>query len=419
MYCFDIPDFLVNNELPVVMVGAGKAMVYFERYIRENYSFIYDKIVCYMDDRYESIKMSKDVFPIDKYHREALYLIVTIRPDSADSLSSKLNKVGVDSTSIKYVFPKYPLTEEIWNIIKKDTKLKIIECGARGGNSHMNRLRFFTGEENVVTIGFDPDEEECNKLNKSLANYKAYPYIVDDVSGKKRIMYQILQNGCVTFYKPNVEVVSRFEVTEECDPIKIFREIESLNTIKLDDWMIQTGEDIDYLMINVDSAEYHVIKGAMEMLKKNICCLEVETNFGFFFDESPSFTAVDGLIRETGCFELLDLHTPFILHSAVSPFKFEPRKLICYNAFYCKHIFNILQNSKDGLVKLLKTVSILEILDYQEIAFDMIIRAYHLFVKNQDFKNSAELSSIITKAFNGYSCYLTPTKKLDDILSTK
>ena len=195
MYCFKIPDILLKNSLPIVVVGAGKSSAVFEKYIRKNNIDLFDRILCYMDDEYNAIKRSKDVVPLQSFLQQVIYLIIVQKLDTADIIKSRLISVGVkDDNFIVTLLPECPLSRAIWDLIAPKTKLKIIECGARGGNLNMRRLRFFTSENNFLTIGFDPDEKECINLNQEV-NYRAYPYIIDDKSKHSRIMYQILQNG--------------------------------------------------------------------------------------------------------------------------------------------------------------------------------------------------------------------------------
>jgi FkbM family methyltransferase len=179
-------------------------------------------------------------------------------------------------------------------------RLSVVDVGARGGfESHWS----FYGDQ-VRLIGFEPDLEECNRLNQQVSNTENcyFPFALAQSIGK-RTFYVTAYPSSSGFYKPDMRFLHRFP--DEVN-LTVVKEIE-IDTIDLDSFSRENGlKVIDFMKLDAEGGELPILKGAERLLKKSGLGLSVEVEFCPFHEGQPLFGEVDSFLSPLG-FVLFDL----------------------------------------------------------------------------------------------------------------
>lgn len=182
----------------------------------------------------------------------------------------------------------------LWDFLEtKCEPIKIIDVGAMmlGKNppDYWKLLR--PGVSKVV--GFEPDKEECQKLNQSqTGNCSFFPYFIGD--GSEGTFNVCSFNACSSLYEPNMDLLDKFHTLAELG--QVVNRI-TVSTKRLDD--IDEVQGADYLKIDVQGAEVDVFNGA-ENLLAGIMVVHTEVEFVPYYKNQPLFAEVDQALRKNG-----------------------------------------------------------------------------------------------------------------------
>lgn len=227
-------------------------------------------------------------------------------------------KVGLDVASIREFVQKRkvikimlgnknpnPLFSKFvcYNNLLKAKPICLIDVGAAGGPQPLwQPLLGF-----LKFIGFDFNEQECNRLNAGYRQHNLditfYPYAIYD-SKKRKKFYVTKFPQSSGFVPGNPNFLGRF-VSIVPNNLEIVKEIE-VETINIDNFVKdQLINYIDFIKVDVEGAEFSVLKGAEQCLSK-ILGIETELNIGPVRDPD-NFSNIDQLLRRYG-FHLFDLN---------------------------------------------------------------------------------------------------------------
>lgn len=181
-----------------------------------------------------------------------------------------------------------------------DRKIVFVDVGARGlgGNE-----RFAVYGDQLKLIGFEPDEKECQRLNQLLQakGWQFFPVALHR-DRKKREFYITAYNQCCGFYHWDPSFISRFpdETNVKVDSIT------EMDTTDFDSFAHERGiEWVDFMKIDVEGAEFDVLKGSEDYLRNGVLGVKVEVRFHETSNQ-PVFNEVDVYMRQLG-FRLFDL----------------------------------------------------------------------------------------------------------------
>ncbi len=177
--------------------------------------------------------------------------------------------------------------------------IKIVDVGAMFlGGDNFDRL---VQQGHAQVIGFEPQKEECEKLNaKALAEApranqvrrQYFPYFIGD--GSRRKFYFTNSGYTSSLYEPDQELLRHFEnLAEVCQVTRV----EEVQTTRLDD-IPELGE-VDFLKIDVQGAELDVIRGASKTLQ-HVTVVQTEVEYIPLYKNQPLFSDVDIALREQG-----------------------------------------------------------------------------------------------------------------------
>jgi FkbM family methyltransferase len=181
-------------------------------------------------------------------------------------------------------------------------KLIVIDCGAAGGSFQ----EWDSLSDKIIIHGFDPDEDECNRLNanaksKGLQHYY-YPLLIANNS-KNRNFYVTNDSASNSLFEPDHQLISRYK-QNYCDIRWIstletagLKNIIKVNTTSLKNWSEKyLINDIDFIKLDVQGAELEILKGTSNILDQ-VIGMNIEVWFVPIYKEQPLFADIDVFVR--------------------------------------------------------------------------------------------------------------------------
>ena len=153
------------------------------------------------------------------------------------------------------------------NFIKNDTPITICDIGA----SSIDKTEFIDelfNNTNSKLIGFEPNEEEFNKLEKNNPRKIFYDYAIGD--GSEKYLNICKGVGMSSFLEPDMDYLNNFHWFDEFSKIVKKKKIKTkkLNDIK---------EKIDLLKIDGQGYEYEIIQHGKDKIKNSLV-IQLETS---------------------------------------------------------------------------------------------------------------------------------------------
>jgi len=244
--------------------------------------------------------------------------------------------------------------------------LKIVDVGAMDiGAPPYARLLDLAG---ATVIGFEPNPEECDKLNaKGLASHRYVPHFVGD--GRARTFHWCSWAATSSLYPPNRPLLERFSDLPE---LVVVKETSEVATTRLDD--IEACKGADYVKIDVQGATLDVLRGGPETIG-NALVVQCEVEFVQLYEGEPLFAEIDQEMRKLGF--LLHQFAPMATRT-FAPLKRKPGapshgQVLWSDAIYAR---SFLELGKLSATELLKLAIILE-RQYQSRDFALLALQYH------------------------------------------
>ncbi len=151
--------------------------------------------------------------------------------------------------------------------------------------------------KNFSVIGFEPDGEEVTKLQEEINSgiKKIFPLALAESKGVRKI-FITKHPGCSSLYPPNQKLLSQYLSSDFFEVI----ETKSIETISVDEFI----EDFnvvqpDFLKIDIQGAEYEVLKGAQSTLS-NVVGIFLETQLTELYLDAPLFPEIHSLLTSQG-----------------------------------------------------------------------------------------------------------------------
>jgi FkbM family methyltransferase len=175
----------------------------------------------------------------------------------------------------------------------------LIDIGAVGNPpSHWLPLK-----DRIHLIGFEPNEEECKKLNEEGCKYRVsefLPYAIGE-KNENRTFYITKYHECCSLLKPNFEWLHRFDYGSFFD---LNRTIE-VETHSLDSIEKLLDLRVDALKIDAQGNELPILRGA-ESILDHVFLIEVESGLHKNYADETTFEELCPFLKEKGftCMEV-------------------------------------------------------------------------------------------------------------------
>lgn len=174
-----------------------------------------------------------------------------------------------------------------------DRPIVVVDVGCRWGFAD----NFINDLEKFCIYGFDPDEDECNRLERLYHSDKIHliPKALGD-HVEKTLFYLTKNPACSSIYPPDPAL------TETCPGLDCAKKVSEgeVAMTTLDLWAESANvASIDHIKIDTQGSELLVLKGAERVLH-GVRTLEIEVEFNPIYEGQPLFSDVDKFLRERG-----------------------------------------------------------------------------------------------------------------------
>ncbi len=155
----------------------------------------------------------------------------------------------------------------------------------------------------VAAFGFEPDPEECARLNQSVAanpspwrSLKFIPVALAGEQGERTLNLYKMRGGS-SLFEADVELAGQFARAENFQ----LEGTVKLQTMPLDAAAEKFGfTDASYIKLDVQGAELEVLQSAPRLLAESVLALRVEMEFLPIYKGQPLQNVVDGHLRSLG-----------------------------------------------------------------------------------------------------------------------
>jgi FkbM family methyltransferase len=177
-------------------------------------------------------------------------------------------------------------TIDVVKNVDANIKFLLIEIGAR--QVSRNKEPFYELLDHFPfskIIGFEIDEETCNKMNFSAPKgVEYYPYALGEFN-ENRQLFIANHPMCTSLYKPNEKFISLYQNFE----VAFLKSESTIDTITLDDFIEDNNiGSVDFIKIDVQGAELDIFKGGKKTLD-NVLKIICEVEFVHHYENQPLF----------------------------------------------------------------------------------------------------------------------------------
>lgn len=179
------------------------------------------------------------------------------------------------------------------------TRIVGIDIGARGGFS----TDLAPIAPAVEAIGFEPEQEECERLNAQArtdsAGFRSLRYVPTAVgrADEQRTLNIYRARGCTSLLTADTDFAKLFARE---DYFILDGQVD-VAVERLDDAAERFGfPDVDYMKIDIQGAELEAMQSAPKLVGKALLCIRSEVEFAPLYKDQPVFADVDAELRSKG-----------------------------------------------------------------------------------------------------------------------
>jgi FkbM family methyltransferase len=183
----------------------------------------------------------------------------------------------------------------MWSLadyFSEDLQISILDIGA-SNNDAPPPYQPLVDAGKAKIIGFEPNEEECIKLNQEYGKpHQFFPHFVGD--GQPATFHETNWLLTGSLFEPNSPLLEKFQnLAELVTPVAT----HPVSTTKVDD--IDEITDVDFFKIDIQGGELAVFQNALKVLSGTLL-IQTEVEFLELYKGQPMFTDVDIFLRTQG-----------------------------------------------------------------------------------------------------------------------
>lgn len=168
----------------------------------------------------------------------------------------------------------------------------VVDVGAHGTDEADVYAPALAGNNSVV-IGFEPNTQECARLNAQSSGQRRYfPYAIG--SGKSGTFYVCRTPLTSSLLQPNHPLLAKFE--NLADLCEVIEEVQ-VDTVCLDD--VAEIEAIDFLKLDIQGATLLALENAGRLLERTLV-IHAETEFVPIYSGEALFSECEIFLRQRG-----------------------------------------------------------------------------------------------------------------------
>lgn len=168
-------------------------------------------------------------------------------------------------------------------------EMKVLDAGGRYGIHPTWKL--FTGELNYHL--FEPDPIESARLTKKYEHRPLEVKVIDQAVAEKngRLTIHFFRNRAMSSSSVRNPVSPLFKRGMREAEVEVVESIET-NAVSIDSYCVNNRLSLDFLKLDTEGSEYHILQGAKKQLQENILGVRCEVSFDYIFDEMPLFSTL-------------------------------------------------------------------------------------------------------------------------------
>ena len=173
--------------------------------------------------------------------------------------------------------------------------IRILDIGAmEEGEERYHRL---IQSGHATVIGFEPNPEQCAKLQKRGGPYHYLPHFVGD--GHVAEFHLTRYPGCSSLLKPNARLIDLFSAIDASQPGGNFhvRRTVPVPTVRLDE--LRPDVCADLIKIDIQGAELMALQNGTETVREALV-IESEVEFVPLYEGQALFCDLQAFLREQG-----------------------------------------------------------------------------------------------------------------------
>jgi FkbM family methyltransferase len=171
--------------------------------------------------------------------------------------------------------------------------LTVLDIGALEHPDQPPRHAHLIDNGRARVIGFEPDAEACEALNRRYGPpHRFLPQFVG--AGGPATFHRTNWPDTSSLYRPNTPLLELFTGLAECMTVVQLAPVE---TTRLDD--VPEAAPVDYLKIDVQGAELDVFNGARLAIGTALV-IQTEVAFVELYQGQPLFAEIDAWLRQRG-----------------------------------------------------------------------------------------------------------------------
>lgn len=175
-----------------------------------------------------------------------------------------------------------------------DEPLVVVDVGCRWGVSPV----WTSLGDRCVLIGFDPDADECDRLNARIGPNVSARFVPVGLGPEPGLttLYMTKDPGGYSVYPSSADAVEHHPGLEGGR----VEQTMVVDVTTLDEWARREAvAQIDVIKLDTQGSELGILQGAARMLA-GVRAVEVEVQFNELYEDVPMFGDVDRFLREHG-----------------------------------------------------------------------------------------------------------------------
>lgn len=278
----------------------------------------------------------------------------------------------------------------------KDSPMTVVDIGVCGGPAPC----WSVYGDQLRLIGFEPSEDECERLAKAHPGGEFLPYAVGFKDERKRAFHHTLHPNASSFYKPDWTKAGRYPFKQTLT----VSNISAVRTVNLQSALANIKAEPDFIKLDCEGAELEVLEGLW--LEKSsqevdsVLGVSVEALFTPIRYGQPAFRDVDVFLAHHG-FTLFDIATYRHTRKTLSPDAFTSRQgqVLWAQTLYFRDLYTEIESKKWQTIHILKLASLFEVHRLSDCAIELVQEAFkHLLL---DGEQTCRLVNLLTPKIDG------------------
>jgi FkbM family methyltransferase len=174
------------------------------------------------------------------------------------------------------------------------TPVTVVDVGCRWGFAD----RWLLFGDGARVIGFDPDVEECRRLEERYDDRPSVDLVAQALGVEPGLgtLYVTKEPAASSLYPPAATAVEHHPALAE----EHLDHTETVELTTLDRWAAENGvEGVDLIKLDTQGSELDILRGAPRTLS-SVRAIECEVQFNELYDGVPLFADVDRYLRTHG-----------------------------------------------------------------------------------------------------------------------